>query len=102
MESLAIELAKHGPLAILLGGVLWVGSRILERQLEIANAQRNKEIEASIKAAEKELEILEARHNAASLHEQKVGEESERQSGLLERISRALEGRVNSSFNSVR
>lgn len=102
METLAIELAKHGPLAILLGGVLWVGSRILERQLEISNAQRNKEIESSIRSAEKELEILQARHDAATAHEQKISEESQRQNGLLERISRALEGRLSSSQNNVR
>lgn len=97
MDALAVELAHAWPTAILLGGVLWVGSRILERQLEISNAQRTKEIEAGIRAAEKETEILALRHDAATTHEQKIGAEAERQSRLLERLCGALEGRLGSN-----
>lgn len=95
MEQIFIELAKHSPLALLLGGVLWVGSRILERQLEISNAQRTKEIDSTIRASEKELEILEVRHESATHHEEQMEQIAKTQSGLLERISASLERLAN-------
>lgn len=91
METVIVELIKHGPLAVLLFLVLVFGGRFLERQVDIANAQRDKEISAGERQGEKELEILALRHDAATKHEREMEQIAQAQNRLLERLCGTLE-----------